>query len=301
MDSLLIKEQKALRNLLFPEVKNYWNQFQDKFQEVQEKARPDAVHDLRVSIRRLRSIILLLKEISLTINIKPSETEMKNLMEIFGRLRDMHIQYDLVKKSVSRKQTFLNPYLSDLNSQILKLEHNLQILLRKARITQTGNLVKKILSQRTFHVIPPKGFDKLIKYNVNHIAARGILQKYLMRCFSLLPLVKNEDNQVVFHKLRINIKKLRYKLEILHPLVLKAHWKKESVVFRSLQNCMGEVHDIDMAFENIRQYFGKHDPKTLKTREYTLWLQKMQRKRGKLFRKSLVRMKNLLNYDFFSK
>lgn len=301
MNPLIVKEQNALRDLLFPKFKKYWNQFQNKFKKIQEKAEPDAVHDLRVSIRRLRSIIILLKEISLPMKIKGFQREMKNLMDIFGGLRDLHIQYDLLKKSMSRKQSFLNLYLSDLNSQILKLEKNLQIRVRNANIRNTGILVKKILSKKTFRIAPPKQYNKLGKYKIGHIAVRVILHKYLLKCFALFPLVKKEDNQDEFHKLRINLKKLRYKLEILHPLVLEKSWKKESQVFRSLQDRMGESHDIDVACENILRYYGKHDPRVLKTGEYTVWLQKMRKNRRNLFRKSLTLLKHLEDYNFLSK
>ncbi|MBN1902097.1 CHAD domain-containing protein [Candidatus Sumerlaeota bacterium] len=298
---MIAHERRALKNLLFPELTNYWNQFQERFREVREKAKPDAVHDFRVSIRRLRSILLLIKEINPGIDIKSSNNEMKDLMEIFGRLRDLHIQYDLVRKSLSRKQTFLNPWLSDLNSQIILLEKKLQYQVRRANISRTGSLVKKILSYKTFPVSQPNKHIEADKINMKHVIARGILQKYLLRCFSLLPLVKNEDNKAQFHKLRINIKKLRYKLEILHPVVLKQTWKKESLLFRSLQNSMGDVHDIDVAVENIRSFLEEHDPGILKTRGYKTWLAKMLAKRRKLFRNSLTRIKDLEKYDFFSK
>jgi len=298
MAGKIAPEEKALKKLLFPKLKKYWNTFQKNVKRVKNNANPDAVHDLRVSIRRLRSVVAIFKEFPVPLKTKSFKRETKKLMEILGQLRDLHVQYNLLKKSIKGKNGFLKPYLTMLEKDIERKEDVFEDRVKKAKIVYTPKLVKKILSLKTLPPPPLSTYEKLAATHLSNHVTRCILQKYLMLCFSYFPLVEKKENRIEFHRLRVQIKKLRYKLEILHPL-LNSDFPKEGIkTLRKIQDAMGATHDIDVVCEQVRKFYEQTEPKALKNKNFIKWFSGMRNKRTRLYKKSLGLLKEIRGYNF---
>jgi CHAD domain-containing protein len=140
----------------------------------------------------------------------------------------------------------------------------------------------------------------LAEKNLSRPVVRSLLQQYLLRCFAWFPLVRQEGNQEEFHKLRVQVKRLRYKIEILHPLVRRDLGPAGLVYFRDLQDLMGETHDLDVACRDVERFFSDRHPSVLKGEEYKRWQRIMAGKRQTLFRKSWRLLKRLEKYNFLS-
>jgi len=300
MNPIHIQEEKALSRILFPKLELYWDKFQSSFQKVKKKPGPKPVHNLRVSIRRLRSILDIIQEITKGRKARSNLREIRELMRIFGTLRDLHVQYDLLKNTSARDLSFLKPYFRKLEKKISREEESLEERIYSTRISQTKSLVKKILAHKSLRLRLKKRHLLLAKKNVSRPVIRSLLQEYLLRCFAYFPLVRIERNQEDFHRLRVQVKKLRYKIEILHPVVSGNFPKAEIESLRKLQDLMGETHDRDVACHQVRQFYSRRDPSVLRGVEYRKWQCIINTKRHTLFQKSWRLLKRLEKYNFLS-
>ncbi len=298
MPKNLTDEEKTLTHLLFPLLKKYWKDFQKRVKKVKRDATPDAVHNLRVTIRRLRAIVSLFSELFPRIKTKSFSREMKKLMQPFGNLRDLHIQYDLLTVDFSSRRTFLSPYLEALSEKIKVGEDALANHIRALKFSSTAQLVEEILSLKKIRLPHKKAIQRIADTGCYYPVSRSILQKYLMNCFAYLPLVRKEENEREFHRLRVAVKKLRYLAEILQPLLAEDLPEDELNYLQSLQTVMGETHDRDVVYNSVQEYFAETDPNVLKRTAYRRWLMRIRAVRHKLYYKAITHLSRLEGYNF---
>ncbi len=297
MKNHTIKEEKVLKKLLFPKIKLYWDHLQKNLGKVKRKS---STKPLRVSIRRLRALLDIIREI---IRGRADDSylgELKELIRIFGDLRDLHVQHDLITNLNTPRIAFLMPYLKKMEKKIAREYESLRLRIQSVRLSHTRSIVKKILASKRLPLRVKKRHRLLAGKNLSCPVVRSLLQKYLMGCFARLPLARRGENQEEFHKLRVRVKRLRYKLEILHPLVRPDFSSAGLAYFRDLQDVMGETHDLDVACRDVERFFSRCKPSLLKKDEYRTWRRIMAEKRQLLFQKSWKLLKRLEQYDFLS-
>ena len=197
----------------------------------------DPVHDLRVAIRRCRS----LADGFLTVDPDPGWRQMKRmakpLFASLGELRDVQVMMEWVDKLSSPE---------DPARPILLLE--LQVRETKLKAAAQEELGK---------------FDREEWLALNtHLNARAEQIPLGGTVFQLLALERwNEARElhrtalrnrsgVSYHQLRIGIKRLRYTVENFLP-ALHEQWSKD---LRNLQDALGEVHDFDVLWAMLRSH-----------------------------------------------
>jgi CHAD domain-containing protein len=302
MKVILRREEKDLTRLLLPQLGKYWKKFRKMTREVQKEATPDAVHDLRVSTRRLDSLITVFDEYETGIRIKKFRSEIKRIMKPFGNLRDLHVQYDLLQKSISssEKETFISPYLIEISQKFKKKEELLKNHIKNLNFSESRKLITLLLSRKKIILNDNETFNFIVEKGLSHPATRTMLQKNLMKCFSYLPLIRDEANVHEFHQLRIAIKKLRYKLEILKSLVIKNLPEEGMTFFEEIQDAMGEAHDIDVAIEDVKIFIKKKDASIIKKEEYKEWKKSICKKRHNFHKTSCNLLEKLQMLNFYS-
>lgn len=300
MQDELIKEEQKLTKILFPELSNYFGKFKKNACDVKKNADPDAVHDLRVSIRRLKSLVYIFEEMTDGLKLKPFKKEMKIVMKPFGRLRDMHVQEELVKKSMQNKtnHNFLSPFFHQLDVKIQKEEDAQEDHIRKFSFDHTEKLISGILSRKSITLPRKKKYTKIAERGLSYPVTRYVLQESLMKCFAYFPIVKNPRCEHEYHRLRVNIKKMRYKLEILGELVQKEMPPEGIELFKKIQDDMGDAHDIDVACSDVNHFFQEYDPEVFHTKEYNSWYKSIRTQRETLYRSSLQELEKLKMMNF---
>jgi len=199
----------------------------------------DDVHDLRVSVRRLRAAIRVFDDDAKT--LRAYEAGLKVLQDALGGVRDLDVE----------REWYLNDavFVEGVSSA------GLDALLKKveAPLPQRERVLARAL----------RGFlretSASLQFNVRIHAPEGLLggmhvRKVLSKCIrraekSLEKLdarMKPED----VHELRIDAKKLRYTAE---PL-LSAFPKLEALLdaLASLQKQLGNLHDVDVRREKLQ-------------------------------------------------
>ncbi len=188
---------------------------------------PESVHDLRVALRRCRSIADGYR----TFDPDPSWKEMKKegriLFRRLGELRDTQVMLDLVGRLVIGPEAtirLVNAFLAGREIQLKSIAHE---ALRKFNLDK-WSAWRKLLPLRT-HSIPMEGPA------FQHLALECWHQARELHRQAL-----RNRSQIAFHRLRIGLKKFRYTVENFLPQ-RHEQWGND---LRELQDLLGELHDL---------------------------------------------------------
>jgi CHAD domain-containing protein len=299
MDGNLQHEEKQLTELLLPLLKKYREKFHQTATKIKDETASETVHDLRVSIRRLRALITLFNDISSKLKPKAFNRALRRLLKPYGSLRDQYIQMNILKASVSKDEQFLNPYLDRLNKKVAKLEIILKKRIKTIDLSEVEDLLGRLINLNKIQIPRNKRPHGAVEKSIPFFVSRSILQKFLIACFAYLPLISKEELKQDFHKLRVAVKKLRYKVEILQPLLSQDYSEEAISIFRQIQDAMGETHDRDVAMDDVTSFFRKKDPNVLESPAYKKWLENMGAERHKYYKRSLELLKQLEKVNFF--
>jgi CHAD domain-containing protein len=198
-----------------------------------DKASPaldaDPVHDLRVALRRCRSMADGWMQIDPDPDWKAMKNAGKKLFRALGELRDSQVMTEWLEKLATPD----DPVGKALAAHAAQRESGLKHLAR----TALDELDRKhwqrwsaTLPQRTDRVKP------------NSIIFRHMALERWTEAYALHQRALRNRSSVAFHELRIGIKRLRYTVENFLPN-LHDLWIDE---LKDLQDQLGEVHDLDV-------------------------------------------------------
>ena len=190
---------------------------------------PDPVHDLRVALRRCRS----LADGIIRIDPHPAWRQLKKtarpLFRGLGNLRDIHV----LTEGVAR----LSPGDSPGSSALLAHATSEESRLKELALATVQQFDEKqwlscceILSRR----VQLLRLDSLL---FRHLALERWHEAHELHRQAL----RNRSN-VGFHRLRIGLKKFRYTIENFLPSLCES-WEAD---LKYLQDLLGEIHDLDM-------------------------------------------------------
>jgi CHAD domain-containing protein len=227
------KAPKLLKNIFKERVQN----FIKNFESVKLQVTADSLHDLRVSIRRLQAIFSLIRMLPHT-KIKKSITKPpQTIMKPMGELRDLYIQKEIINKTFIRKNRFVNLCLAKIDKKIKKDERKTI----QAIAEFPSDYIQKIDIEKILLPLADLNIPKEIK----------IILTNLFKDF--LSYRQRADTDIKeFHKMRIALKKLRYTSEAAQAF-FPGITKKMLDDKHSLQQIMGDIHDIDVIIELIRR------------------------------------------------
>lgn len=215
----------------------------DELTELRADPTADAVHDLRVAIRRCRSLATAIAEI----DPHPAWDEMRGqarkLFRSMGKLRDAQIMEGWLRE--------LHPHDDAIQSELI-------VMLRREQETAQAkalHLAVKFDGKRWSEL------TKILRSRLRNIPADGDAA----RCLGLERLEEAKElhrralrteRPEPWHELRIGIKRFRYTLELLAPAI---HAKSIDSLKR-VQDVLGDVHDLDMLQVKISESRAETDP-----------------------------------------
>jgi len=197
----------------------------------------EAIHDLRVAIRRLRTLLKMARPLFGRWHSDAVRQAFAEVMQATGELRDEEVLEETLE-GVSQDQAFAT-WLGRRSARERKLRRNVL-----ARI-ERGDLDRARLMLKALLVFP---FDPSRNSDLSRFARRTV--ERARRVVEKDRDVPPEDT-LGLHELRISYKELRYSIELLsEALPLDARAMLEpAVVF---QKRLGEIHDADVAIEVIK-------------------------------------------------
>jgi CHAD domain-containing protein len=213
----------------------------------------DPVHDLRVAIRRCRSVGEGLQSVDSDRTWKKMRRLGKQIFAPLGELRDVHVMMEWLDKLrapdgviPAKLVARLSATEKDLKDRAraaleafdrMRWESWITYLSRRAQRVPIGSAVFEYLALERWQT----------GYNLHARATRS-------------------GNAIALHDLRIAVKKLRYMVETFLPQYQQA-WGKE---LKRVQDLLGDIHDLDVLSRLINS-----DGVFENSSERDLWLQKI--------------------------
>jgi CHAD domain-containing protein len=239
----------------------YWmNQVPREADKAADGFDSEAVHDLRVALRRCRSMADGFRAIDPDKDWKRMRRHATALFDSFGALRDCHIIAQWARKLGEADDPITQQLLDHLDQQEIELEQQAASAIDAFDRKQWHNWTQQ-LGQRARRL--PVG---------SHVFQVLALEKLIAARRMEAPALKS-GNTIAFHKLRIGVKKFRYVVENFLP-DLHQQWKGE---LRQIQDLLGEIHDLDVVRESILSVCASASPTALQHWEEVLAAERVKR------------------------
>ncbi|HEX4544395.1 MAG TPA: CHAD domain-containing protein [Candidatus Acidoferrum sp.] len=197
---------------------------------------PDAVHDLRVAIRRCRSVAGAMEEVDPDPAWPAMRKAARKLFRSLGALRDAQVMHEWVKKLV--------PETDSVRAHLQSAFESNEPRLREEALRVAGKFDQKswkrfarALRQRA-HLVPP-----------GSLAAECLALERFEDAKELHTKALRTEKPKPWHALRIGLKRFRYTVESLLP----EQYAACSDNLKRLQHMLGEIHDLDGLSEIVNK------------------------------------------------
>jgi CHAD domain-containing protein len=208
----------------------------EEIQRASTDLAPDPVHDLRVALRRCRSMGDGLSAIDPDSSWKSMKKAGKGLFDSLGELRDVQVMTEWVQK-LGRPQDPETKALLDLLAQ---RERTQKILASHAL--------------QSFDVRQWRKWSRELPRRAARVKRGSVIFKHLAlerwtAAYDLHRRALRNRSQVAWHELRIGVKRFRYIVENFLP---QQH-ERWSADLKEVQDLLGDVHDLDVLWNTALQ------------------------------------------------
>lgn len=221
--------------------------------------RPDPVHDLRVALRRCRSLADGLMALDPDPNWKAMKKAGKRLFQRLGDLRDTQVMEEWIDKidpakgsaPAADEETMpslgANPELAASSEDRPPLADPTQALRKMLDLREQGQKQDAKAAVEAFDHKQWRHWSKILPVRAARFRLGSALFKHLalerwMEARELHKHAMRNRSQTSLHALRIGIKRFRYIVENFLPAEHKS-WSND---LKEMQDLLGEVHDLDV-------------------------------------------------------
>jgi CHAD domain-containing protein len=216
----------------------------------------DPVHDLRVSLRRCRSLADGLLAIDSDPNWKAMKKAGKRLFQRLGALRDVHVMMEWVEKlsvvqepaiTLSESQSYADEAPKPATTTGSQVDTAADALLKILRCREEEQKLEAQAALQEFDRKQWRHWSKSLPRRAARFRPGSAIFKHLAlerwtEAHELHSRALRNRSQIAFHSLRIGIKRFRYIVENFLP----AEHKLWSDDLKEIQDILGEVHDLDV-------------------------------------------------------
>jgi CHAD domain-containing protein len=220
----------------------------------------DDVHDLRVALRRCRSMAEALSEVNPGPGWRKLKRESRQLFHALGSLRDVQVERARVKKLSPPGDLLRKQLLRFLSAEERKLRAKADDSIDQFDRKEWKKLARKLTPKARFFPLGSVVFQRLALARLNEAV-------------ELHRQAKERRSSAAWHRLRIGLKNFRYLVENFLPERYEA-WSAD---LKWMQDFLGEVHDLDVLRNDIRKHAARLNPQIA-----SQWLEKIDRERKQL-------------------
>jgi CHAD domain-containing protein len=196
----------------------------------------DAVHDLRVAIRRCRSVAAVMEEVDPEPTWPAMRKVARKLFRALGALRDAQVMDEWVKK--------LAPETDPVRAHLQATFESSEAALREAALRAADKFdekswrrLERALRQRS-RLVP-----------AGSLAAECLALERFESAKELHAKALRTEKPKPWHALRIGLKRFRYTVECLLP----AHYAAWNDNLKRIQDLLGELHDLDVLSATVKK------------------------------------------------
>ena len=204
----------------------------------------EAVHDLRVAIRRVLAWITVRTALlGPDRRLREARSSLKALMTPLGKLRDAHVKRDWIRNVVPEGDEPSYRYAVKVSGDVLRWEFRARKYLGAP-------------STRRLRVPLPRGAGGLGGRLEAAILAPDILGRLEREVSKNRDAALDPAHPEALHRMRLAFKKYRYVAEVLLPLFPKAT-EETSKRLHAFQTLLGTIHDCDVILTEAASFRRK--------------------------------------------
>jgi CHAD domain-containing protein len=238
-----------------------------RVQKVRKTWNTAGVHDLRVALRKCRTMADALTDTNPSPGWNKLKRSSKRVFHTLGELRDIQVEQEWVKK--------LLPVATEARTQLLK----------RLRVLESGRLQE---AQKELDRFDRKEWRKLSRklrtkadmFPVGSVVFQRLALMKLNDAVELYRQARKRKSGVAWHRVRIAIKRFRYIVENFLPQHYEA-WARD---LKETQDLLGEMHDLDVFRTYIRRHARELEPQAVAS-----WLEQIRLARAERLEKFLAK------------
>jgi len=226
--------------LLLDALENRWRKYRTEIKRCRAEFSNEAVHDVRVALRRLISLIELLNSLKLRLRLRKLRRAFKNQIDEFDELRDTQVMLAEISETIHEL-----PELEKFKGHLERVEKKLlKDLGKKIKSLDLKEVTRRVRKTR-------ETLKEDIEADFAETMIRSVDDAFLVtrqRYEKVDP-----ARPATIHRVRVAFKKFRYVLEIAHPL-LDDFPLDNLKRMHDYQSLMGEIQDADVFLQTIDDF-----------------------------------------------
>ncbi|HLP17396.1 MAG TPA: CHAD domain-containing protein [Bacteroidota bacterium] len=212
-----------------------------------KKNEPDAVHDMRVSARRLKAVLTIFDQYFMKKAIGKHRSRLQTLLRALGDVRDTDIFIEFLLEYKRSATERMNP---DALERVIELERNkrgayrtdLKHTLARLRDARFKQHFRKFLSDTLSSSLARARASGCSFRDMGRRVAPTLLDAF---CAHAKDVTAHPDSTKRLHKMRIDGKRVRYGMEQFTD-AFSAQYEQCLEEVKRLLDVMGSIHDCDV-------------------------------------------------------
>ncbi|MBZ5661181.1 MAG: CHAD domain-containing protein [Acidobacteriia bacterium] len=208
----------------------YWmDRVLEEHAKVGAELSPDAVHDLRISLRRCVLIADVMRDLDPSADWKGMRKAAKHIFNRLGALRDSQVLAEWIEKLRAPGDVSADPLVQFLKDRSERDRTAARGAIREFDRKQWRAWTGKLASHFR-HVASDRPACESIVYEIWEVV------------WDLHRRAQKSRSQIAYHRLRVGLKKFRYGVENFLPSMYSA-WASD---LKFLQDVLGQAHDLNV-------------------------------------------------------
>lgn len=217
----------------------------------------EAVHDLRVALRRCRTMADALSEVNPGHGWRKLKRASRQVFHSLGLLRDLQVEREWMQR-LGRPGEPIRRHLLRVFGQEIKIRREkAERALNRMDRKEWKKLARKLGEKAQFFPLESVVFQRLALGSLNEVV-------------ELYHRARRGRSRIAWHRLRIGVKEFRYIVENFLPHRYES-WGED---LKRMQDLLGEVHDLDVLRVEIRRRCNGLDPNAVAD-----WMDRIERER----------------------